>query len=89
MAATRISADRATAGRSRVREWLTFDRQAIADRLYDMQANHYDNSTNIGGGLERAISELTSARARDNARELSCWAVSAAGCPARNGARAT
>ena len=49
---------------------LTFDRQAIANRLYDMQANHYDNSTNIGGGLQQAINELTSARARDNARPV-------------------
>ena len=35
-----------------------------------MQAKHYDNSTNIGEGLEQAINELTSSRARDHARPV-------------------
>ena len=46
---------------------LTYDRQAIADRLYNMQANHYDNSTNMGAGQQRAIESLTGVDARENA----------------------
>jgi hypothetical protein len=49
---------------------LTSDRQSIADRLYAMQPNHYDNSTNIGSGLQSAIAELTSTRARDDAQKI-------------------
>ena len=49
---------------------LTEDRQAVADRLYQMQANHYDNSTNMGAGLQEAINELTSVRARDDASKV-------------------
>ncbi len=49
---------------------LSLDRQAVADRLYDMQANHYDNSTNMGEGLQRAIDELTSSRGRDTAMKV-------------------
>lgn len=46
---------------------LSTDRQAVADHLYRMQAAHYDPSTNIGAGIESAIKELTSTRARDEA----------------------
>ncbi len=46
------------------------DRQAVADRLYAMQPNHYDNSTNIGAGLQVAIAELTSPRARNLAQKI-------------------
>lgn len=49
---------------------LSVDKQRVADRLYAMQANHYDNSTNIGEGLQRAIEELSSSRARDGARKV-------------------
>jgi len=49
---------------------LTSNLQAVADRLYDMQPNHYDNSTNIGDGLQLAIDELTSPRARSNAHKI-------------------
>jgi uncharacterized protein YegL len=49
---------------------LTDDRQSIADRLYLRQPNYYDNNTNIGAGLQLAIDELTSSRARANARPM-------------------
>ncbi len=49
---------------------LTEERQSIADRLYAMQPNYYDPNTNIGGGLQQAIDELSSTRARDNARPM-------------------
>ncbi len=43
---------------------LTQDYQAVSDRLLEMQAGHYDSWTNMGGGLERAVEELSSSRAR-------------------------
>ncbi len=43
---------------------LTDDVSAVPDRLYQMQAGHYDRYTNIGDGLARAVEELTSERAR-------------------------
>ncbi len=43
---------------------LTENLQAVPDRLYRMQAAHYDNYTNMGAGLLTAINELTSSRAR-------------------------
>lgn len=46
---------------------LTNAYQDIADRLYVRQSGHYDRTTNIGGGLARAIDELGSSRARDAA----------------------
>ena len=49
---------------------LTDDRQAVANRLYNMQANHYNNSTNMGEGLQRAIESLTSIHARENAAKV-------------------
>jgi len=49
---------------------LSDDRQAVADRLYDMQANHYDNSTNMGEGLLRAIESLTGPYAREDAAKV-------------------
>jgi Flp pilus assembly protein TadG len=49
---------------------LTFDRESVADRLDAMQPNYYDSATNIGGGLQLAIDELTSVRARDDARPM-------------------
>ncbi len=49
---------------------LSGDRQAVADRLYNMQPNHYDNSTNIGEGLQFAINELTGPRGRDDAQKI-------------------
>ncbi len=49
---------------------LTDNLQAVADLLYQRQAAHYDATTNIGGGLARAINELTSARARPAARKV-------------------
>jgi hypothetical protein len=49
---------------------LSSDRQRVADRLYAMQANHYDSSTNIGAGIQLAIAELTSPRARAGAKKV-------------------
>jgi len=49
---------------------LTFDRESVADRLDAMQPNYYDSNTNIGGGLQLGIDELTSSRARENARPM-------------------
>jgi len=49
---------------------LTGDFQTVADRLYEMQAGHYDNVTNIGGGLDEGIDELESARARAAAAKV-------------------
>ncbi len=49
---------------------LSDNRQAVADRLYQMQPNYYDSNTNIGAGLQAAIAELTSVRARDRAEKI-------------------
>lgn len=49
---------------------LTGTLQSIPDRLNVMQSNHYDSVTNIGGGLDKAISELTSSRARPAAAKV-------------------
>lgn len=49
---------------------LTDDLQSIPDTLYARQAGHYDSTTNIGGGLHQAISELSSGRARPNAKKV-------------------
>ncbi len=46
---------------------LTQEYSAISGRLNDMQAGHYESWTNMGGGIERAIEELTSDRARQAA----------------------
>lgn len=49
---------------------LSDNRQAVADRLYNMQPNYYDASTNMGAGIQYAINELTSARARAGAEKI-------------------
>ena len=49
---------------------LTDNLQAVPDRLYHMQAGHYDRMTNIGGGLAQAIAELQSSRARGNTHKV-------------------
>ena len=43
---------------------LSDDLQAVPDVLYDRQSGHWDRCTNIGGGLQEAIDELKSSRAR-------------------------
>lgn len=43
--------------------------QSIADDLFGYQAGHDTSITNIGGGLEQAIEELNSERARSAARK--------------------
>jgi hypothetical protein len=58
----------ATVGRHEVN--LTHNHHLIGDRLNEMQAGHYDSWTNIGGGLERAVEELTSARARYTSKKI-------------------
>lgn len=49
---------------------LTDNLQSVSERLYHMQAAHYDSTTNIGGGISYAIDELNSARARAAARKV-------------------
>lgn len=49
---------------------LTTNFTAVAKRLSEAQAGHYDSSTNIGGGIQRAIDELTSSRARTVSRKV-------------------
>jgi hypothetical protein len=48
---------------------LTFDYAQVSNRLNEMQAGHYDSWTNMGGGLQRAIEELGSDRARGTSRK--------------------
>jgi hypothetical protein len=57
----------ATTGRHELN--LTSDYQTIPDRLYARQSGHYDRTTNIGGGLQKAITELSSARARQASKK--------------------
>lgn len=49
---------------------LNSDLQKVSDRLFAMQPNYYDSNTNIGDGLRLAIQEVTSSRARKNARPM-------------------
>lgn len=49
---------------------LTDDFQFVADLLYQRQSGHYDRTTNIGGGLQRGIEELTGPRGRANASKV-------------------
>ncbi len=49
---------------------LSFDYASVADRLQALQAGHYNGSTNLGAGIERAIAELNSSRGRDTARKV-------------------
>jgi hypothetical protein len=44
--------------------------QAVPDTLDERQAGHYDSTTNAGAGLDKAITELTSPRARDSAAKV-------------------
>lgn len=49
---------------------LSENLQGVADKLYSMQAAHYDGSTNIGGGLLTGIAELESSRVRKSAAKV-------------------
>lgn len=49
---------------------LTMDVQQVSDRLREMQAAHYDGWTNMGGGMEKGIEELTGSRARGASRKV-------------------
>lgn len=49
---------------------MTLDIHQVRDRLLEMQAGHYDSWTNMGGGLERAIEELTSSRVRSASKKM-------------------
>jgi len=49
---------------------LTTDYASVGNRLNEMQAGHYDSWTNMGGGIQRAIEELTSDRARPISRKV-------------------
>ncbi len=54
---------------------LTKKYSRISDTLDEMQASHYDGWTNTGGGIDLAIDELTSKRARSNAAKV-CFLLS-------------
>lgn len=49
---------------------LSTDVAAVSTRLNQMQGGHYDTFTNMGGGMQKAIAELTSSRARTNATKI-------------------
>jgi len=49
---------------------LTENLPALPNRLYRMQSGHYNRCTCIGGGLWKAIEELQSENARDNAHKV-------------------
>jgi len=49
---------------------LTRDYHTVKNRLHSMQAGHYDTWTNTGAGLQRAIEELTSPRARTTSKKM-------------------
>jgi Flp pilus assembly protein TadG len=49
---------------------LTKTYNAISSTLTGMQAGHYDSWTYTGGGIDLAIAELTSSRARANAAKV-------------------
>ena len=49
---------------------LTNDYFSVSERLMSLQAGHYDTFTNIGGGIQEAIEELSSGRARPGARKV-------------------
>ena len=49
---------------------LTMDMQQVGSRLSELQAGHYDTWTNTGGGIKRAIEELSSVRARNASKKM-------------------
>ncbi len=49
---------------------LTANYDLVSTRLTEMQAGHYDTWTNMGGGIQRGIEELSSSRARPNSRKV-------------------
>ena len=49
---------------------LTRDFEEVSNRLTEMQAGYYDTWTNMGGGIQRGIEELTGARSRHTARKV-------------------
>jgi hypothetical protein len=49
---------------------LSDDLQSLPDHLNEMQAGHYDTTTNLGGGIGQAINELTGERARSGAAKV-------------------
>ncbi|NOX59538.1 MAG: VWA domain-containing protein [Planctomycetes bacterium] len=49
---------------------LTANYELVSNRLSEMQASYYDGWTNMGGGIQRGIEELSSSRARPNSRKV-------------------
>ncbi len=49
---------------------LTADLMQVPNTFYQRQSGHYDQYTNIGGGLYWGVRELTSARARSSAAKV-------------------
>lgn len=58
----------ATTGRHELNLRDTY--QDIPNLLYQRQSGHYDTTTNIGGGIAKAITELSSTRARKAAAKV-------------------
>ena len=52
------------------RENLTYNYAVVADSLDDMQAGQDGHYTNMGGGIQQAIAELTGSRARCHAVKI-------------------
>lgn len=50
--------------------YLTQSIQEVPSRLYHMQSGHYNRTTNIGAGINRARAELKSARTRSTAKKV-------------------
>ncbi len=55
---------------ARTHQQLTGNYEAITQAAYERQAGEYGRYTNIYAGIEEAISELTSDRARPNAKKV-------------------
>ena len=49
---------------------LTHFHEMVSDRMSTLQAGHYDAWTNMGAGLNEAITELTGSRARQTAVKM-------------------
>lgn len=49
---------------------LSENLQSVPDRLYAMQSAHYDSYTNMAGGLQKALNELQSTRARNSSAKV-------------------
>jgi len=49
---------------------MTNDFQSVTDRINEMQAAYYDRYTNMGGGIQAAVDELTGPRSRSHTKKV-------------------